>query len=69
MLVNDPKFLRPAEVPNLRGDSKKAKKILKWEPKYKFKDICRILLVSDLKQYNLTIKSAREIAKKLNNKI
>jgi len=64
--TNNPKFLRPAEVPSLKGNSSKAKKILKWKPKYKFKDICKILLENDLKQHNLTLEEAKKIAKKLN---
>jgi len=64
--TNNPKFLRPAEVPSLKGDSSKAKRVLKWKPKYKFKDICRILLENDLKQHNLTLSEAKKIAIKLN---
>ena len=30
----DPKYFRPTEVDSLLGSSKKAKKILKWKPKY-----------------------------------
>ena len=36
------------------------------ETKYKFKDICRILLENDLKLYNLNIEQAKKIALKLN---
>ena len=32
----DPKYYRPAEVDYLLGDSYKAKKELKWEPKFTF---------------------------------
>ncbi len=64
--TNNPKFLRPAEVPSLKGDSSKAKRVLKWKPRYKFKDICKILLENDLKIYNLTLGEAKKIAFKLN---
>ena len=37
----DPKYYRPSEVESLHGDSRKARKILRWEPKY---DIDGILL-------------------------
>jgi GDPmannose 4,6-dehydratase len=30
----DSKYFRPTEVDNLRGDAKKARKILNWKPKY-----------------------------------
>ena len=30
----DKKYFRPTEVTSLRGDSSKAKKLLKWKPKF-----------------------------------
>jgi GDPmannose 4,6-dehydratase len=33
-VVQKEKYFRPSEVKYLRGDSKKAKKLLKWKPKY-----------------------------------
>ena len=44
------RYKRPAEVPALLGDSSKAKRILGWEPKTKFKDLIRMMVVSDLKE-------------------
>ncbi|MDD5699618.1 MAG: GDP-mannose 4,6-dehydratase [Candidatus Nanoarchaeia archaeon] len=44
------KFKRPAEVPALLGDYSKAKRILGWEPKTKFKDIVRMMVISDLRE-------------------
>ena len=44
------RYKRPAEVPALLGDYSKAKKILNWEPKTKFKDIVRMMVISDLKE-------------------
>ena len=35
--TDNPKFLRPAEVPSLKGDSSKAKRILKWKPSISLK--------------------------------
>lgn len=40
-------FYRPAEVELLMGDPTKAKKVLDWEPKTKFKDLVSIMLESD----------------------
>ena len=40
---------RPAEVPALLGDCSKAKKILNWSPKTKFKELAKMMLASDLK--------------------
>ena len=33
------KFLRPEELRYLRGDSRKARKILKWKPEISFEDM------------------------------
>ena len=30
----DPKYFRPSEVESLKGNAQKAKKELKWKPKY-----------------------------------
>lgn len=35
-VVQNPKFLRPEELPYLKGDSTKIKTELKWKPKYTF---------------------------------
>lgn len=47
----DPRYYRPSETPLLRGDYTKAKNVLGWEPKVKFKDLVRIMLEHDLKEY------------------
>ena len=46
----DPKFNRPSEVYSLRGDAAKAKRILGWEPKVRFKDLVRVMVRADLKR-------------------
>ena len=46
-----PKFFRPAEVEILRGDSNKAKKILKWKPKTSFKKLVEIMIRDELRFY------------------
>jgi len=45
----DPAFVRPNEVDYLCGDATKAKRILRWYPKTKFKDIVKIMLRAELK--------------------
>lgn len=47
-LATDPKFNRPAEVYNLRGDASKAKRFLGWEPRTRFKELVRIMVEADL---------------------
>ncbi|MBI2453958.1 MAG: GDP-mannose 4,6-dehydratase [Parcubacteria group bacterium] len=51
----DPRYYRPSETPVLIGDYKKAKRILKWKPKVRFKKLVRLMLEYDLSEYNLKI--------------
>jgi len=44
----DPRLFRPHEVPVLLGDISKAKSILGWEPKIKFKQLAKIMYDEDL---------------------
>ena len=46
----DPNYFRPTEVDNLLGDSSKARKILKWSPKYSFDMLVEEMVISDLNQ-------------------
>tara|TARA_R100001079_G_C4447536_1_gene151939 strand:- start:17 stop:1006 length:990 start_codon:yes stop_codon:yes gene_type:complete len=46
----DERLFRPHEVPLLLGDPTKAKKILKWEPRTKFKELAQIMFEEDFKQ-------------------
>lgn len=52
----DPKFFRPAEVESLLGDTTKAKEVLGWEPKIKFKELIKLMVESDLKEVAKKIK-------------
>ena len=47
----DERLFRPHEVPLLLGDASKAKKVLKWEPKTKFKDLVELMYNSDLESH------------------
>jgi GDPmannose 4,6-dehydratase len=49
----DPKYYRPVEVNLLQGDFAKAKKVLDWEPKVKFKELIKVMLEEDLKAVGL----------------
>lgn len=44
----DPKYYRPAEVDILQGDATKARKILGWEPKVRFKELVEMMVEHDL---------------------
>ena len=63
--TNNKNFLRPSEVRNLKGNSNKARKILKWKPKYNLDYLCKDMLISDLKLYGMTLQDAKKIAKKI----
>jgi GDPmannose 4,6-dehydratase len=47
-IKQDPRFMRPAEVDVLKGDSSKAKNILGWEPKTSFEDLVKIMVDNDI---------------------
>jgi len=45
----DQRYFRPAEVDLLIGDPSKAKRLLGWEPKVKFKELVRLMVDADIK--------------------
>jgi GDPmannose 4,6-dehydratase len=44
----DPRFMRPAEVDSLIGDSAKALQVLGWEPKVGFEELVEMMVDNDL---------------------
>jgi GDPmannose 4,6-dehydratase len=48
-LTLEKKYYRPTEVDILLGDASRAKHILGWEPKVKFKELVRLMVDADLK--------------------
>ena len=44
----DERFTRPSEVDHLCGDASKAARVLGWKPKTTFKELVRMMVVSDL---------------------
>jgi len=44
----DPRFMRPAEVDVLRGDSSLAKKELNWKPKVDFQELVKKMVTNDI---------------------
>lgn len=49
-VIIDTKFMRPAEVPVLLGDSTKIKNILGWAPEYNFYKLVHEMVSSELKK-------------------
>jgi GDPmannose 4,6-dehydratase len=45
----DERFLRPAEVDHLIGDSTKARERLGWTPRTNFEDMIRLMVDADLR--------------------
>ena len=56
-VVIDEALYRPAEVPELRGDSAKAARKLGWSPKLKFNDLVRLMVEADLRSLQATSES------------
>ena len=52
---NNPDFLRPNELHYLKGDSSKARKVLKWEPEVDFKQLVKKMVQYDVEKERLTI--------------
>lgn len=53
-VVQDPAFMRPAEVDLLLGNPAKAKRKLGWEPKISFENLVKMMVDHDLKKYGQT---------------
>ena len=49
LVVVDPVYFRPTEVEQLLGDARKAKEVLGWEPKVKFKELVKLMAAYDLR--------------------
>jgi GDPmannose 4,6-dehydratase len=62
----DPRYLRPLEVEFLEGDASKAKKILKWEPKVRFKELVRIMVDADMRNLE-EMRQCQDVIRKLSN--
>lgn len=51
-VITDPHFVPPVQTGPLCGDASRAKKILGWEAKHKFKDLVRIMIHADLAKFS-----------------
>ena len=57
----DKRYLRPAEVDILIGDPAKARRVLGWEPKTKFKELAELMVDADIQ--NLKEKLGGKVAR------
>ncbi|MEI8345410.1 MAG: GDP-mannose 4,6-dehydratase [Candidatus Omnitrophota bacterium] len=46
----DKRYFRPLEVNILQGDYSKARRVLKWKPKVKFKELVRLMVDADMEE-------------------
>jgi GDPmannose 4,6-dehydratase len=53
-VVQDPKFLRPAEVDLLVADSSKARERIGWTPRVTFHELVRMMVDADLQRHRKT---------------
>jgi GDPmannose 4,6-dehydratase len=49
-VVQDPRFMRPAEVDVLVGDASKARVALGWEPKVRFEELVEMMVRADMER-------------------
>jgi GDPmannose 4,6-dehydratase len=49
----DPRYFRPTEVDELCGDASKAQSSLGWQPKTRFDDLVRLMLIGDIRAAGL----------------
>ncbi|MEW6731295.1 MAG: GDP-mannose 4,6-dehydratase [Acidobacteriota bacterium] len=50
-IVQDERFMRPAEVDLLMGDASRAHKILGWQPRVNFRQLIEMMVEADLKRW------------------
>jgi GDPmannose 4,6-dehydratase len=49
-VVQDQRFMRPAEVDHLVGDASKARRELEWEPRTSFRELVELMVDADLER-------------------
>ena len=52
LVRQDERFMRPAEIHNLRGDASWASKALGWYPKTSFDEMIHIMVQNDLRRHD-----------------
>lgn len=51
-VVQNPDFMRPAEVPHLKGNPTKANNVLGWKPKTTFEELINMMMKADIERYS-----------------
>jgi GDPmannose 4,6-dehydratase len=60
-VIVDERYLRPAEVPDLRGDALKARTKLGWTPDTSFEELVRMMVAADVEKYSRSITERRPL--------
>lgn len=47
-ILQAPRYMRPADVPELKGDYSKARKLLGWAPKVRFKELAKLMTEAEI---------------------
>ena len=47
-MIFDEKFYRPSEINELKGDYRKARDRLNWEPSVSFKELIKMMVSADI---------------------
>jgi GDPmannose 4,6-dehydratase len=55
-VVQDPRFMRPAEVDHLIGDPSKARKVLGWKPSVSFEGLVQMMVDADVAHWSRVAK-------------
>lgn len=55
-VLQDPRFMRPAEVDLLIGDPSKARDVLDWEPLVSFEELVRMMVENDLREQSVLVR-------------
>jgi GDPmannose 4,6-dehydratase len=59
LVVQDPRFMRPAEVDLLIGDASKAHDLLGWQPRVSFDELVQMMYEHDLKEEQARAEQSR----------
>ena len=63
-VLPDPRYFRPLDVEYLQGDASKARRVLNWEPKVRFKELVRMMVDADLRELR-EVKNCRDVLTRL----
>ena len=58
-VVEDPRFMRPAEVDHLVGDASKARDELGWEPRTSLRELVEMMVDADLERVSNELEWAK----------